>query len=434
LEKTSKTKTVPTLPGQNPGKRLCIYIGESDRWQGKPLDTAILEAIRAQGLAGATVFRGISGFGAHSHIRTSSIEVLSVDLPVMIEVIDIPERIQRALEAVSPMVREGLITLEDVTIVKYTHRYLNPLPADRPVSEVMTRDVVSLSKEMSIRDAWQKMIHNELKALPVVDETGCVAGLLTDEDLLERGGILHRLSITLQLPDSEIQNELTSLTASKLKVKDVMTTPAITVSQEEFLGAAALKMVRSELKRLPVVDSNNHLVGMLSRLDILNQLVEVPANHNYPNPVTGAVRTVGEIRQKELPTINKGDTLGQIVEKFIETGTHRLIVTDSNGYAIGLIADSDVVSRSQPEQKSGILSAFRKIGKPPYGRETASDIMSPGVAKISPSTPITNAIQKMLVENRKWLVVVDDSNIPVGLVDREILLQALVLDTGADLK
>jgi predicted transcriptional regulator len=173
---------------------------------------------------------------------------------------------------------------------------------------------------------------------------------------------------------------------------------------------------------------------MLSRLDILNQLVEVPANHNYPNPVTGAVRTVGEIRQKELPTINKGDTLGQIVEKFIETGTHRLIVTDSNGYAIGLIADSDVVSRSQPEQKSGILSAFRKIGKPPYGRETASDIMSPGVAKISPSTPITNAIQKMLVENRKWLVVVDDSNIPVGLVDREILLQALVLDTGADLK
>jgi PII-like signaling protein/predicted transcriptional regulator len=434
LEKTSKTKTVPNLPGQNPGKRLCIYIGESDRWQGKPLDTAILEAVRAQGLAGATVFRGISGFGAHSHIRTSSIEVLSVDLPVVIEVVDIPERIQRALDAVSPMVREGLITLEDVTIVKYTHRYLNPLPADRPVSEVMTRDVVSLTEEMRISDAWQKMIHNELKAMPVVDDTGCVSGLLTDEDMLERGGILHRLSITLQLLDSDIQNELKSLSASKLKVKDVMTTPAITISRDEFLGAAALKMVRSELKRLPVVDSKKHLVGMLSRLDILNQLVELPVNQSYTETVTGAIRTVGEIRQKELPYVNKDDTLGQIVEKFIQTGTHRLIVTDNGGHAIGLIADSDVVSRSQPDQKSGILSAFRKIGKPPYGKETAADIMSPGVVQIPPSTSITSAIQKMLVENRKWLVVVDDSNLPVGLVDREILLQALVLDTGADLK
>jgi CBS domain-containing protein len=431
LEKPSD-KPIKELAGENSGKRLCIYIGESDRWRGKPLDTVILEKLKSIGLAGATVFRGVSGFGAHSHIRTSSIEVLSVDLPVLIEVVDTTERIQHALDVVSPMVLEGLITMEDVTIVKYTHRYLNPLPADKLVSDVMVWDVVSLSPDMPVSEAWQRMIRNELKAMPVIDAAGGVLGLVTDEDMLVRGGIQQRLSITLMLSEGEIEKELKSLGASSLKVTDVMTRPAITISQDDYLGTAALKMVRSDLKRLPVVDKNNHLVGMLSRLDILKQLVDAPAIHTNLDLVTGAVKTVGEISQKDLPTVNQGDTLGQIVEKFIQIGTHRLIVTDDGGHAIGLVADSDVVSRTQPELKSGILSALRNIGKPPFGRETAADIMSPGVVQISPSTSITSAIQKMIAENRKWLVVVNDTNYPVGLIDREVLLRALVLDTGAE--
>lgn len=433
ISNTSHKLSAITEPSeQNSGKRLCIYIGESDRWRGKPLDSVILEKLKSIGLAGATVFRGVSGFGAHSHIRTSSIEVLSIDLPIVIEVVDTTERIHHALDVVSPMVLEGLITLEDVTIVKYTHRYLNPLPADKLVSDVMVRDVVSLTPDMPVSEAWQKMVRNELKAMPVIDAAGCVVGLVTDEDMLVRGGIQQRLSITLHLPQEDIEKELNSLASSPLKVKDVMTQPAITISNDDFLGAAALKMVQSELKRLPVVDRDNHLAGMLSRLDILKQLVDAPAVHTNPNLVTGAVKTVGEISQKDLPTVNQGDTLGQVVEKFIQIGTHRLIVTDDNGYAIGLIADSDVVSRTQPGQRSGILSALRNIGKPPFGKETAADLMSPGVVKISPSTPITSAIQKMLTENRKWLVVVNDTNYPIGLIDREALLRALVLDTGAE--
>ena len=350
---------------------MCIYIGESDRWRGKPLDTAILEAIRAQGLAGATVFRGVSGFGAHSHIRTASIEVLSVDLPVVIEVVDIPERIQRALDAVSPMVQEGLITLENVTIVKYTHRYLNPLPADRLVSDVMTREVVSLKPEMSVGESWQKMIHNELKALPVVDASGEVIGLVTDEDLLERGGILHRLSVTLQLPDNEIQKEIKSLGDSPLTVMDVMTKPVITVRVDDFLGSAAQKMVHSELKRLPVVDDQNHLAGMLSRLDILKQLVEIPAQQTPRIMPAGAVKTVREVMQTALPTVRHSDTLGQIVEKFVESGSHRLIVVDDHNRAVGMIADSDVVSRSQPE-KPEWYSGCLPENRPTSGRESHS--------------------------------------------------------------
>ncbi len=427
MEKTSNTTTIPIFSGQNPGKRLRIYIGESDRWRGKPLDTAILEAIRAQGLAGATVFRGVSGFGAHSHIRTTSIEVLSVDLPIVIEVVDIPERIQRALNAVFPMVQEGLVTLEDVTIVKYTHRYLNPLPVDRLVSDVMTRDVVSLKPEMSVSDAWQKMIHHEVKAMPVVDKTGKVVGLLTDEDLLDRGGILHRLSVTLQMPEEDIQKAIKSLSETSLTVADVMTQPVITIAPDDSLGSATQKMVHANLKRLPVVDARDHLMGMLSRLDILKQMVELPSQATPKNVANGTGKTVRDIILTELPTVAHDDALGQIVEKFVQTGTHRLIVVDDDNHAIGMISDSDLVARSQPEHRTGILDALRKIGKPPAARVTAEEIMSPGVAEISPDTTIIECVNKMLRENRKWLVVVDENGSVQGFVDREGILRSLII-------
>ena len=96
--------------GEN-AQRLVIYLGEADRWRGKPLYAALLETLKAQGLAGATVVRGVAGFGAHSRIHTASILRLSEDLPLRIEVIDARENIERALELVAPMVNEGLITV-----------------------------------------------------------------------------------------------------------------------------------------------------------------------------------------------------------------------------------------------------------------------------------------------------------------------------------
>ena len=414
------------LNGQNPGKRLCIYIGESDRWRGKPLNTVILETLRSLGLAGATVYRGVSGFGAHSHIRTASIEVLSVDLPIMIEVVDIPERIQRGLDAVSPMVREGLITLEDVAIVKYTHRYLNPLPADRLVSEVMTKEVVALRPEMTVHEAWEKMIRNSLKAMPVVDGEGRIIGILTDEDLLQRAGIQQRLSVTLQMDESDIQRDLQSVREIPLQVKDVMTQPVVSVKENESLGSATAKMVKAGLKRLPVVNEAGKLVGMFSRLDVLRQVADAPFAVPPVHLKSGAVQKVKDIMLTDFPTVNQDEDLSTVVDKFVRGNTHRLIVVDTSGQAIGLISDSDVIARVQPEHRRGILDAFRNIGKPPAGKETAFDLMSSGVTSISPDMSIADASRKMLTEGRKWLVVIGDNLKPAGLVDRQTLLEALV--------
>lgn len=103
------------------GRELRIYVGESDRYKGKPLYMAIVEMLKREGLAGATVMRGLVGFGANSRIHTWSIERLSEDLPLVVVAVDSQEYIDKVLPRLNEMVTEGLITVHDVEVIKYTH-------------------------------------------------------------------------------------------------------------------------------------------------------------------------------------------------------------------------------------------------------------------------------------------------------------------------
>jgi len=108
---------VTRLEGE--GKLLRIFIGESDTWHGKPLYQAIVRRAREAGLAGATVVRGIEGFGADSHLHTSRILRMSEDLPIVIEIVDEADRIDAILPVLDEMVEEGLVTVERVHVVSY---------------------------------------------------------------------------------------------------------------------------------------------------------------------------------------------------------------------------------------------------------------------------------------------------------------------------
>jgi uncharacterized protein len=96
-----------------------IYIGESDQWHGRPLYEAIVQRLRERGLAGATVLRGIEGFGAKQHLHTTRILRLSEDLPVLIEVVDQEDRLRAILPELDAMVGDGLITLERLEVIAY---------------------------------------------------------------------------------------------------------------------------------------------------------------------------------------------------------------------------------------------------------------------------------------------------------------------------
>jgi uncharacterized protein len=109
-----------TLDGQQVLVR--VFVGESDKWHHRPLHQALLERLRREGYAGATVFRALSGFGAHSVLHSTHLLRLSEDLPILVEIVDSEDRMPALVAILDEMVTEGLVTMEKVRVLKYSAR------------------------------------------------------------------------------------------------------------------------------------------------------------------------------------------------------------------------------------------------------------------------------------------------------------------------
>ena len=107
-------------------KRLTIFIGESDRVGHTPLATELVQRAHAAGLAGASVFRGVEGYGASNHIHTTRLLSLSDDLPVAVIIVDADDRIRAFLHELDELITEGLVIIDDVEVVKYVGRAAGP--------------------------------------------------------------------------------------------------------------------------------------------------------------------------------------------------------------------------------------------------------------------------------------------------------------------
>ena len=113
-----------TLPQE--GLLLRLFLGEADRQDGKPLYEWLVLKAREHGLAGATVLRGVMGFGAHSRVHTFRIERLSLDLPIIVEIVDVADKIEAFLAMIDPLVNEGLATVEKADVRFYRSRPEGP--------------------------------------------------------------------------------------------------------------------------------------------------------------------------------------------------------------------------------------------------------------------------------------------------------------------
>jgi uncharacterized protein len=111
-----------TMRLQGPAKRLTVFIGESDHYHHKPLYAEIVHRAHAAGLAGASVLRGIEGFGASQHVHTTRLLSLSEDLPIVIVMIDSADRIERFAFELDELITEGLVVIDDVEVVRYVGR------------------------------------------------------------------------------------------------------------------------------------------------------------------------------------------------------------------------------------------------------------------------------------------------------------------------
>jgi PII-like signaling protein len=120
-ERKTGEEVIPRTELRGPAKMMRIYLGEADRWHDEPLHEAILKRLRMMDIAGATVYRGILGYGAKGHSHKKHFLHISEDLPLMISVVDKPEKIEEAIAAVSPMMGDALIVLSEVDVIRLSH-------------------------------------------------------------------------------------------------------------------------------------------------------------------------------------------------------------------------------------------------------------------------------------------------------------------------
>ncbi len=113
----------PALKSEGKAKIMRIYIGENDKWNGKPLYEAIVNGLRSNDIAGVTVYRGILGYGANRRIRKDAALSLSHDRPILLSVVDTEEKLKAFMPILDQMVQQGLVVLSDANVIKYTHNY-----------------------------------------------------------------------------------------------------------------------------------------------------------------------------------------------------------------------------------------------------------------------------------------------------------------------
>jgi PII-like signaling protein len=123
-KKRAPQPSTPPLRREGKAKLMRIFIGENDKWHDKPLHRALVESMRANDIAGVTVYQGILGYGANRRMHKDSALHLSHDRPMMLSVVDTEEKLRAFSPILDGMVQQGLVVLSDVDIVKYTHNYL----------------------------------------------------------------------------------------------------------------------------------------------------------------------------------------------------------------------------------------------------------------------------------------------------------------------
>jgi CBS-domain-containing membrane protein len=284
------------------------------------------------------------------------------------------------------------------------------------------------------------VIREGVRTLPVVDKNGGVVGIITDNDLLRRGGLAIRLGLLTALTPEE----RASLTRNGHQrcARDVMTTPVITIRNQATLKEAITQFGVHDIKRLPVVNEHQHLVGIVTRSDVLRELTfsETPltwALETEPSPL-GWNAPVEQVMITNVPVVEPTASLDNLIQKMLNAAQQRIIVTDTDQKVIGMVTDGDVLKHVPVDVRPGLLNWLTALwtGDPSKNPSTqlsqsnltAADVMTTPIRTIQAGTSLRKALEVLMQYRIKRLPVVDTEGHLLGLVGRAGLIQALMTE------
>lgn len=409
--------------------RYCVietYSSEESRWRGKPLWQAVLDHV-AKSRVGARclVFRGMAGCYESGELSSAHLEVLSYNMPVKVEIVLPAGECGRLVSELELMVVDGIITVREATVaVHRVHRRL--VPRQLRVRDVMSAPATTVTPATPVSDVIRVLLTADFNAVPVVDEERRPVGIITQGDLIERAGMPIRLGLLAELDAPQLDEYLRTI--GGLTAAQVMTSPAVTADADKRLDRLVQLMLKRRLKRLPVVDKQGRLVGMVARLDVFGIIVDEMAETRSlvaRDVHVGGVAAVRDVMTRERDTVLPQASGAEVLELMRRRDVQRVAVVDEAGVLRGLVTDLDLLTALS----AGIGGLWSYLSRPRdlaqvAGSRTAAQIMKTDLITVTEETPVDEAIRTMAMHGLKRLPVVDEEGRYQGMVSRQAVLGA----------
>jgi PII-like signaling protein/predicted transcriptional regulator len=402
-----------------PLQRVRIYLSERDSADGQPLYLVALDRLRREGASGATVLRGIAGFGSGHRLRTAGIADFSQQTPVVIEWLDRAERVARVLPTLDEMLGDALITIEDIKAYRAALRSSGPF-GSRSVADAARDEIAIIPPDMLLAEAVERLARSRQPLLAVV-EGQRLAGVLMSGDAERFGAIA--LDALAELDDAERAAVLARVAVRP--VRDVMREPRA-IYIESPLAHTVNLLVEWGLDALPVTDGDGRLVGIFGIEQALRAALDgvQPSQHvrnSEPPPVS-------LIMQMLVPTAAGSADAATVLLQALQTPIQAVVLV--NGfYPTGVVSIPDATRRVRNPLRSAWIAALAGDRAPLAALASTSGVTAMELAStpdlISSRASEYDAI-RMLIENRRQhLVVVDSEGRLAGMVTRRGVLRAL---------
>jgi CBS domain-containing protein len=297
------------------------------------------------------------------------------------------------------------------------------------VKDVMTGNVTSINRSTPLSQVVELLVEKGIKAVPVIEQ-GELVGIITGGDLLARTNMGLRLSLQRTLPTHVLSEQIRKMAEEGQTAGDIMTSPVVAIEEDEHIMNAIRLMADKSIKRLPVLNKERQLVGIIGRLNILGLVASGdPFNALFPAIAEGLARTAGDIMFRDVPTVDPESNLNEIINKIISTPLRRVIVVDEGRHILGIIVDRDLIKAVSHERVGGLRHILSRLSHAPIEALNlagdAGSLMNKDVYSVKPETPLVDIVKIMIEKQIKRLVVADEENRLVGMLSRESVLRVM---------
>lgn len=416
-----------------------IFTSEEARYHGKPLHSAIVQYVSSLKIAArCIVSKGMEGCYENGEIATSNVLILSLNMPLKIEIILPAPEIDSVLPTIEDMVSEGIVVVEDM-VIRCHKAKKRLIPRQIRVKDVMTPSPKHIHPSASVSDVIRLLLSSDFNGVPVIDDNDNPIGIITQSDLIARAEMPVRVGLLKEFEHDKVNSLLGSL--KQKTAQEIMTQPVITIQEDKQLTEAVNIMLKKGLKRLPVTDTQGKLVGMVARVDVFRTITKESPDwkvlrQQYLN-VTN-FRLVRDVMRQDSHTVLPDTPIHEIVKIIDENDLHRVAVVDADGRLLGIISDKDLLAAFSGHHAGIWDYLVGKLSFTETGRKhkelyeqlrarTALDVMKRNPVTATEETSIDEAIRIMTEHQIKRLPIVDENGKFKGMISRDSLLRT---DTG----